>query len=654
MGVVDEIKSRLDIIDVVSGYVPSLKKTGRTYKGLCPFHSEKTPSFVVFPDTQSWHCFGACSTGGDVVGFVMRQEGLEFRETLELLAQRTGITLRERQPSEVEADKQRQKLLDLVATAASYFHQQLLQAPQAEFTRQYVAQRGLSQETVVKFQLGYALNQWEALKSALNQRGYADEDLVSAGLLVARDDGSPGYDRFRDRFMVPIRNLQGQVVGFGARALHPNQQPKYLNSPQSDLFDKSTLLYGLDVAKNTIRHQNEAVIVEGYMDALQAQEQGFENVVAQMGTALTETQLKTLNRFAKRLVIALDADTAGNAAALRRIAVARQSLGEKEVAGIGADGLVQYGQNVETALFVASLPPGKDPDDILRDSPSTWATLIETATPVMDYYLQTVTATLDLETAQGKSAAVKTIIPVLRQMTDRVQQAHYLQQLATLVKIDERTLKAELQRDSAKTAPQRSAAWPVAPPASPTLRSSLEPTHPTPKPSLENHCLATLIGLPHLLHRVNQALYNHQLDVISTDDFQRTENKALFLIIKRWAEQETRTLDELHTQTDEHLEGQLASLLALWYQQPADYPLDDAESHLLKLLLRLRLQRVQAQNQNLRKMTAEAHQAEDKTQVQAYQTLTNQVVLQLHRLNLAKNALSALGQRRSESKTKSY
>ncbi|RME49559.1 MAG: DNA primase [Caldilineae bacterium] len=647
MGVVDEIKSRLDIVDFVTAYVPSLKKAGRTYKGLCPFHAEKTPSFVVFPETQSWHCFGACSTGGDIFTFLMRREGYTFGEALKVLADRAGVPLRERTPEEEEADRTRQKLFDLVAAAADFFHRLLLQSPQAEFARAYVQQRGLSPQTVRQFQLGYAPDGWETLKRHLQERGYREADLLAAGLIVARDDGSPGYDRFRDRLVVPIRDLRGRVVGFGARALHDNQVPKYLNSPQTPLFDKSTLLYALDVAKNAIRDTGQAVIVEGYMDALQAHEHGFRNVVAQMGTALTEPQLKQLRRFTNTFILALDADSAGSAATLRGIHTARQTLAKTKVGGFTPRGEVRLQGELDADIRIAALPPGKDPDDLLREGTGAWQKVVDTALPLVDYYIQTVTARLDLNTARGKAVAVQEILPLLRELGNPIEQEHYLQQLARIVKIEERTLKAELQRTPGIAAPPP----PPPPPLPPTRTEAVSPAAPadtTATARLEAYCLAMLIGQPAALEQVNQTLFNQGQDVLAVEDFTSTENGALFLLIKRWAAEDA-PLDTLTAQAGDHLAGRLASLIDLWHSQPAS-PIEHILRELPKIILRLRRRRLKAQIKTLNQLQKEALENDDPETVVHCQTLIAETNRKLKQVDHAHNALSIMGQRRTEEK----
>ena len=322
MGIIDDVKERLDIIEVISSYV-SLKKAGRNFKGLCPFHSEKTPSFVVFPDTQSWHCFGACGTGGDVFAFVARQENVEFSEALEILARRAGVELKPQTPvQQTEADLER-RLQEINKLAAAYYHNQLAAAPAGEMARRYLAKRGLSQETIDRFQLGFAPDSWHAVGAYLTGKVVPTADLLQSGLVIAREDGGGHYDRFRNRIMIPIRDQSGHVIGFGGRVLD-DSQPKYLNTPETPIFHKGHVLFGIDLAKAAIRAEDKAIIVEGYMDVIQAHQHGACNVVAAMGTALTETQVKTLRKYARAIVLALDPDTAGGHATLRGLDLSRR------------------------------------------------------------------------------------------------------------------------------------------------------------------------------------------------------------------------------------------------------------------------------------------------------------------------------------------
>ena len=373
MSVTDEIKERLDIVEIISGYVP-LKKAGRNYQGLCPFHGEKTPSFVVFPDTQSWHCFGACGTGGDVFAFIQKREKLDFAEALRLLAGRAGVQLEARE-GPAPAEQHLERLREIIADAAGYYHHLLINAGEATHARNYLEQRGLLHETWTAWQLGYALNSWDALKDRLTHAGYSLEEIDEAGMIIRRDDGSGYYDRFRGRLMIPIRDAQSRIIGFGARVLieekdHP--QPKYMNSPQTPLFDKSTTLFGLDMARKPIREADLAVLVEGYMDVLMSHQVGVCNVVAGMGTALTEQQLGQLKRYTRNITLALDPDAAGDHAVLRGLQTARETLDREWQPVFDPRGLVRQESRLKTQLRIATLPDKLDPDELARADRERW------------------------------------------------------------------------------------------------------------------------------------------------------------------------------------------------------------------------------------------------------------------------------------------
>jgi DNA primase len=505
MSAIDEIKQKIDIVDFINQYVP-LKKAGRIFKAPCPFHNEKTPSFIVNPDRGTWHCFGACSTGGDVFSFLMKKENLDFGEALRRLAQRAGVELVREGPGE---DDNRKRLRELLAAAAAHYHYLLKNHPAAQHAREYIAKRFLTPETIATFQLGYALNEWDALKSFLIGKGYSIHDIEAAGLAIQGERGSH-YDRFRGRLMFPIRNRNGEVIGFGARTL-TGDEPKYLNSPQTTLFDKSATLYGLDLAKDAIRAQNLAVIVEGYMDVIGAHQGGFKNVVASLGTALTQKQLELLKRLTKRYALALDPDAAGEEATKRGLAVAREALDRKTVPVPMGAGMIAFEDRLEAELLVISLPEGKDPDELIHADPAQWQSLTAHPEPLVDFYFRALTTDLDLKSPRDKSRAVKRLAPIICEVGDTVQRAHYIQKLARLVQVSDQTIANEIGQTK-RAAPK---AEPVESPA-PTISK------------LEEYLLTLVLHTPeHLTH----------IAFLDEEDFDDASTRALYTALIEYAAQ---------------------------------------------------------------------------------------------------------------------
>lgn len=650
MNELDEIKTRLDIVDLISDTV-ALKKSGKNFTGFCPFHSNtKTPSFVVFPETQTWRCFGACSDGGDIFSFVMKREGYDFKEALAFLAQKAGIQLQEQSPQAAQENEQRQKLLELNAAAATYFHRLLTQSPEGAQVRKYLAGRELTAETIATFQLGYALDEWEALKHHFLERGYSAKDLLAVGLIVERDDGSPGYDRFRNRLIIPIRDPQGRVVGFGARALAADQVPKYLNSPQTALFDKSATLYGLDLARKHIRQADQAVIVEGYMDVIQAYQRGANNVVAQMGTALTEQQLKILKRTTSNFVLALDADTAGNAATLRGLNLARAALDRDAVPVPTARGLIKYEGRLNADIRIATLPAGKDPDDILKEGLAVWQNIIGAAVPIIDFYFDAVTANLDLNTAKGKSVAVQELIPVLRDIGSKVEQEHYIQKLARLIHVNERTLMAELKsRPKTRPAQKQPQPAPVLPELPLPATETIKPVSGLSRPGLEEYCLSLVLAHPQALALANDILEQEDIAGLSANDFNQGVNRELFKSLQLWTASETPKLDILVEMVGDPLQGHLATLAELWHRGPP-VPSDNIERDLSAAILRLRLQNVIEQMKDLDFLQQEAKDKKEADNIRQYTKMANHYKQQRKKLEQTRDALSLMGKRRAETK----
>ncbi|GEM_PF-80251 len=525
MSVAQELKQTIDIADVISDYV-SLQKSGRSFKAICPFHQEKTPSFYVFPDRQSWHCFGACSAGGDVLSFVMKKEGLEFGGALELLARRSGFRLIDKKKADDKEESQYQRLYDILEAAASYYTT-LLNSKVGGKAREYIEGRGINSWALDAFRLGYSPPEWDSAKRQLMAKGFTEEELLEVGLLVQGDNGV--YDRFRNRLMFPIRDQYGKVRGFGARSLD-GSMPKYLNSPQTPLFDKSSILYGLDLARESIRERGLAVVVEGYMDVVTAHQHSQRNVIAAMGTALTEKQFAVINRLTKKIALALDPDAAGNNAALRAVGIAAESMERKTLPVPGSKGVITYRSVSQGEIRVVPLPSGKDPDDLIREDVKQWENLIESGLPVVDFVLTNIASRIDLRDRRSKLDAVAEAIPFILELPSPVSQAHYLQKLAELIHVDERELRDELRRlnrqPGAKNARQ------------PALGGDeyLEKVSIAP---MEEYVLALLIQNPEL------KTFDIQLKV---EHFTVTENRETF---RAWRSAET--LDEFFINLDSSL-----------------------------------------------------------------------------------------------------
>ncbi|MGE3855786.1 MAG: DNA primase [Dehalococcoidia bacterium] len=440
------MKARHDNDETDRAYAPNLKNAGRTWKARSPFHSEKTPSFNVDPERGTWHCFGACSTGGDVIEFVRRKEGLDFKEALRLCAERAGVELRPPSPREAEEREQHARLL-AANEAAAVFFQAALAGPDGADARAYATGRGLDEATMSTWQLGYAPAGWSGLVDHLVARGFTKADLIDAGLALEGDRGL--YDRFRDRLIFPTRDARRRLIGFGARAMRPGDEPKYLNTPQTPLFDKSGNLYGLDRAAEPIRRADQAVVVEGYVDVIAAHQFGIDNVVASNGTSITEKQMTLLKRYTQNVVLALDADNAGSEAALRGVEVAAGVADRATVATIDWRGLVTYQDVLQADIRVTSLPAGDDPDSLVRRDPEALRALIREALPVADHLFAAVTKATDAADPRSRSRAVEALLPTIAAMTDPVVKSHYVQRLARIGQVDERTVLTLLAQRAA-------------------------------------------------------------------------------------------------------------------------------------------------------------------------------------------------------------
>ena len=422
MSVIDDIKANVDIVDLINSMGVGLRRSGRSFVGFCPFHpNTRTPAFHVYPDTQSFYCFG-CHASGTVFDFVMRKQGLDFKGALELLAERAGIRLEPKNDIQRQEDARRARLLEINGVVTRYFNYVLLNLSRGAPGREYIAKRGINRDAIDAFQIGYSLDDWHHLFTYLHEKkGYSVEDIIAAGLAIPGERGP--YDRFRNRIIFPIRNIRGEVIGFGGRALG-DAQPKYLNTPETPLFKKSEVLYGLDLARDAIRSTNQVIIVEGYVDVITAHQYGFRNVVAPLGTALSKAHINQLKRLTDQVYLALDADAAGQKATLRGLETIRTTTEEEGEGRLvtTAQGIVRLENDV--TIRIIRLPAGRDPDEVIAADPQLWKELVDNATPVMDFYLEAYTAGLDLHDPAQQRLALERIIPLLSELDGAAQRVY--------------------------------------------------------------------------------------------------------------------------------------------------------------------------------------------------------------------------------------
>ena len=495
MSNVDDIKLRIDIVDLVSGYV-DLQKAGRNFKALCPFHTEKTPSFVVNPERQSWRCFGACATGGDVFSFVMRMEKLDFSEAVRLLAQKAGVTISQKRGVD------RHESLFQINQEAARFYQGLLESSEGKSGMDYLAGRGVDAKVMSAFQLGLSLRGRDRLKTHLSGLGFDPGLAVEAGLL-RRGEDSTLKDFFWGRLMFPIHDREGRVAGFGARSLD-GSEPKYLNTAATPIFDKRSILYGLHMAEAGIRERGTVVIVEGYMDAITAHQYGYTNVVASMGTALTGHQVSLIRSAANHFVQALDPDDAGKKATLRSLESSWRAVD-----------LRQLGRTEELDLKIASLPSGLDPDSLIREDPEEWKRRIQEAVPYMDFRILNIPFSYDIGSDHGKAQAAEEHLPLITAMGNAFEQERYFRMLAQVLSVSKEALEASIGR------PRRGVPTRSHHPSTrdPTRAPSLSPLSSSRQDFLEDYTLALLLSRPELKERAR---------TLPPEWFHNTENSIVF------------------------------------------------------------------------------------------------------------------------------
>ncbi len=531
MTTVDEIKARLDIVDIVSETV-SLRHSGKNYTGFCPFHTNtKTPAFVVFPDSQTWRCFGQCNEGGDIFSYVMKREGWDFPEALRNLADRAGVTLQEYTPEQQEQAEENEHLREVLAMAVTFFQHQLRNTPAGKQALDYLYGRKLTDQTIDDFALGYAPDSYEALTNYMLSREISQQDLIDTGLVSERDSGGV-YDRFRHRLVIPIRDPRGRMAGFGGRVLRSEDVPKYLNSPKTPLFDKGRLLYGLDMARREIRAKDQVVIVEGYLDVIGPYQAGFKNCVSPMGTALTEDQFRLIKRYSRKIVLALDPDAAGEKATLRGLQTARQTLEREGDVVFDARGLMQVEGRLKADIRVTTLPDGLDPDEIALDDPERWNELVQQAKPVVIHVMETLATHADIDDPKTKEDIANQVLPLIEDVKGSVEREAYRQRLARLLKVDERAL---VRRSSGGAPARRQRRNYHQQPEVPALST---PAMSSATRLLEKNCIKALVIDPTLVHFVDRAFRSFELACLQVEDFTQTDFIELFKLVRDSLEQE--------------------------------------------------------------------------------------------------------------------
>jgi len=532
MAITEDIKDRIDIVDLISSYI-TLNKAGSNYKAICPFHSEKTPSFIVSPQRQTWRCFGACSTGGDILSFVMKIENIDFYTSIKQLSQQAGINFN----SSIE-QKKSDFLLEMNEQAALFFEESL-KTKAGSLAKEYINKRGLTEKTISEFRIGFSPSRNNSLVSKLLSLGFDEKQIQKAGLSNMSNSGF-AKDFFWNRVMFPIHNKQGKVIGFGGRSLD-DSTPKYLNTPKTEVFDKQSILYGLNKASSSIQSLNCAIIVEGYMDVITAHQNEQQNVIASMGTAITEQQINSIKRIAQDYVLAMDSDTAGQSATLRSLESAWHVLDSTNQSNYSQNTLLNLGKPPK--IRIASLPPGEDPDSLIKNNLNGWKTLIETATPYKEFVIDIVCEKNEKTTPEGKGQIINALLPIITSSKSSVEQEHYIETLSKKIQVSTEIIQSSIGKLS-KPLTKNSKRQKNRSNASVTLSALQSNPYKT-----ENFIMAILLQFPQSKEKIN---------VSEVEVFQKTENREIFTSYLN-----STTIEELELMLSPVLKEQLNYLLSI-------------------------------------------------------------------------------------------
>ena len=521
---IDLIKQRLDIIDVASDYL-KLTKAGSNHKALCPFHTEKTPSFIINPERQTWHCFGACGVGGDVIELVIKIEKINFSEALKILAQRAGVQLNNNSGPDKNS-----RLYEINFEACEFYKAQL-ELPEGKKAKEYIDKRGINDEASETFEFGFSSYTNSNLVSKLTSIGFKEIEIIQSGLAIKRENNQV-RDFFYGRLMIPIKNSNGRVIGFGARVLD-DSNPKYINTPSTPIFDKKSVLFGLSVASKAIREDNSVVVVEGYLDVITAYQFGFKNVVASMGTALTANQVGSLKSRTNNFVLAMDSDSAGREAVLRSL---RNTYRVFER---------QLGQKSEVNLSVVLMPSGKDPDTQIRNNLSEWKKNIASPVPFVQFVIDSIIEKYDINSSSGKGQVVGEIAPLITNMVNPFEQDHYIDLLAGKLTVKREIVESALAKSMTGSARKRQA---LKKNTNQNKDKSLY-SEITPKENwIEDYTMSALLKMQD----------KSNSDMINSEYFRRTENREIYSLWQNLSE-----TDELGDIISDQLEAHYRYLLSI-------------------------------------------------------------------------------------------
>ena len=636
MSTIDEIKAKIDIVDLVSEAGVKLRHAGKNYTGFCPFHDNKhTPAFVIWPESGTWRCFGQCNEGGDIFKFVMKRDGLDFKDALQKLADRAGVKVESLQREAPQVKEANEHLRALLEDAIIYYRTQLFN--NKDVLTYLHQKRGLTDATIETFGLGYAPHGYDNLIKHFAPKGYSQQELIDAGMLSVREADSQtsntesrSFDRFRNRIMIPIRDENGKMAGFGARIVDPTDIPKFLNSPETPIFTKGHLLYGLDRARKPIRVADQAVIVEGYLDVIALHQAGYENVVSPMGTALTEDQLRLLKKSTRRIVLALDPDTAGQKAVLRGLDAARSAMDREGELGFDARGLLRNEARLQADLRVASMPDDLDPDEIVARDKDEWKRLIENAKPIVTHVMDSLAVGQNLNDAKVKNQIAAQVLPLIEDLPNALERDTYRQALARMLKVDERALMStQSQVPVLKRRPRGTTQ---------TSQADKSVVAVNPNLKIESYCLGVLLRRPDLLYRLDKNFQEFGLSTLAVEDFEYTDHQLLFGIVRLAVEQDEK---DHHHYVMSHLPETINELSKDLVSQIEN--LEPVEDKILEDLLArfIDLRRANAMiNNNQLRFLQEEDQQQGGSNIKMYQEQNLQLAKLIHSLDQAKRKLS--------------